>query len=355
MPSSDQLSAVPRVSVRRWRTLAAAIVALTLLPDGVAEANWLTDVFKGSKDKKSDAHAEAAKHAKETKKHAKHDREARHDKVHDAPAKSHPVKLAALGPLNPPVLRLASSPCEPAKFRIAVDAGHTAESEGATSSRNVPEFSFNLRLAQQIAQDLKGAGFTATRLLVTEGKAKPSLFKRVAVANDMEANLFLSIHHDSVPNKLLEDWEFEGQKSHFSDRFSGHSVFVSHDNADFKTSFAFAELIGKAMKARGLEYAQQYTMPIMGHYQYPLLDKETGVYAHDELVVLRKTRMPAVLLEAGSIINRDEELKMNSSERRDLISDAVVAAVKEFCSPPEPKSVVTKSVVTEGKCSTATC
>jgi N-acetylmuramoyl-L-alanine amidase len=320
-----------------WRSVIAAIAAL-LLPAGVSHANWLTDVFKGKdKDKKSEAHAESLKSdKKDAKKAARHDKETKR-----AASKSHHVKLAALGPLNPPVLKLASSPCEPAKFRIVVDVGHTVESEGATSSRNVPEFSFNLRLAQQIAQDLKGACFAATRLLVTEGKAKPSLFKRVAVANDMEANLFLSIHHDSVPDKLLEDWEFEGQKSHFSDRFGGYSVFVSHDNADFKTSFAFAELVGKEMKARGLEYAQQYTMPIMGHYQYPLLDKETGVYAHDELVVLRKTRMPAVLLEAGSIINRDEELKMNSTERRDLISDAVVTAVKEFCSPPPPQATAT--------------
>ena len=43
--------------------------------------------------------------------------------------------------------------------------------------------------------------------------------------------------------------------------------------------------------------------------------------------------MPAVLLEAGSIINRDEELKMNSPQRRDVISTAVTAAVKEFCKP----------------------
>jgi N-acetylmuramoyl-L-alanine amidase len=43
--------------------------------------------------------------------------------------------------------------------------------------------------------------------------------------------------------------------------------------------------------------------------------------------------MPAVLLEAGSIINRDEELKMSSTERQDIISSAVTAAVKEFCEP----------------------
>jgi N-acetylmuramoyl-L-alanine amidase len=43
--------------------------------------------------------------------------------------------------------------------------------------------------------------------------------------------------------------------------------------------------------------------------------------------------MPAVLLEAGSIINRDEELKMESPERRNIISSGVTAAVKEFCDP----------------------
>ena len=320
----------PGLGIRRRGSVIAAIVAVTLLPIEASHANWLTDMFKGKK--KPTEQAVAPKHAS-----SKRVKESRHA----SSPKPHHVKLAALGPLNPPVLRSASSACQPARFRIAVDVGHTVESDGAMSARNVPEFAYNLRLAQQIAENLRTAGFGQTKLLVTEGKARPSLFKRVAVANDMEADLFLSVHHDSVPDRLLEDWEFEGKKSHYSDRFSGYSVFVSHDNANFKTSFAFAELVGKEMKARGLEYAQQYTMPIMGHYQYPLLDKDTGVYAHDELVVLRKTRMPAVLLEAGSIINRDEELKMGSSERRDLNSDAVVSAVKNFCNPPEPQATAT--------------
>src|SRR5207302_3553070 len=195
------------------------------------------------------------------------------------------------------------------------------------------EFAFNLRLAKQIAEKLKAEGFAETRLLLTEGKARRSLVNRVAAANDLRADLFLSIHHDSVPNKFLEDWEFEGKKSRFSDRFSGYSVFVSRDNPDFKTSLSFAELIGKEMKAQGLDYARQYTQAIMGRYQHPLLNRETGVYSYDQLVVLRTSRMPAVLLEAGSIINRDEEIKMNSPERRNIISSGVTAAVKEFCDP----------------------
>ena len=70
--------------------------------------------------------------------------------------------------------------------------------------------------------------------------------------------------------------------------------------------------------------------PIMGRYQRELLNKETGVYRYDELIVLRKTRMAAVLLEAGSIINRDEELQMGSQERRDIISSGVASAMKDI-------------------------
>jgi len=41
--------------------------------------------------------------------------------------------------------------------------------------------------------------------------------------------------------------------------------------------------------------------------------------------------MPAVLLEAGSISNRDEELEMASPKRQDVISSGVTEAVREFC------------------------
>jgi len=258
---------------------------------------------------------------------------------HATTSKHRKVKLAALNPtaltLEPASKssRPSAATCDPSKFRIVVDVGHTAESEGAMSARNVPEFAFNLQLAQQLVERLKAEGFAEARLLVTGGKAKPSLFRRVAAANDLKADLFLSIHHDSVPDSFLEDWEFEGKKSHFSDRFSGYSVFVSRDNPDFRTSLSFAELVAKEMKGQGLDYAQQYAQPVMGRHQRELLNRETGVYRYDELIVLKRTRMPAVLLEAGSIINREEELKMKSPERQSIIASGVTAAVKAFCDP----------------------
>jgi len=221
--------------------------------------------------------------------------------------------------------------CEPRKYRIVVDVGHTAEAYGALSARNDPEFGFNVVLAKLITTKLKAEGFAATRLLITDGKARPSLFKRVGTANDGRADLFLSIHHDSVPDKLLETWEFDGSTSYFSDRFSGHSLFVSQQNPHFATSLRLARMIGRQLKDQGLHYASQYTLPVMGRYRHQLLDKDVGVYRYDGLVVLSRTRSAAVLLEAGSIINRDEEMSMNSPERQEMIAGAVAAGIGEFC------------------------
>jgi N-acetylmuramoyl-L-alanine amidase len=71
----------------------------------------------------------------------------------------------------------------------------------------------------------------------------------------------------------------------------------------------------------------------MGARRRQLVDKEAGVYRFDRLAVLIGTKMPAVLLEAGSIIHRDEELVMESPERQAQIAEAVAQAVEKFCAP----------------------
>src|SRR5262249_37866987 len=126
-----------------------------------------------------------------------------------------------------PAKKVPRSACDSAAFRVVVDVGHTAESPGAISARGVYEYEFNLRLATLIKQKLVAAGFAKTVLLVTDGPARKSLFVRVGRANKLSADLFLSIHHDSVPDSFLARWEYEGSDNGFRDPFKVHSVFSS--------------------------------------------------------------------------------------------------------------------------------
>jgi N-acetylmuramoyl-L-alanine amidase len=221
--------------------------------------------------------------------------------------------------------------CDRSVFRVLIDVGHTATSPGADSARGVPEYEFNLKLASVIAQSLHEAGFDKTVRLVTSGTRSSSLLYRVARANDLQGDLFISIHHDSVPDNLKETWQYEGNKRSYSDRFSGYAIFVSNDNTDRTGSLAFGHSLGQELQKRGLRYTPHYTLPLMGRYRHDLIDAEAGVYRYDHLIVLHSTRTPAVLLEAGSIVNRQEELELATPERRLLVAEAVTAAVEEFC------------------------
>ena len=223
------------------------------------------------------------------------------------------------------------SACKPAEFRVVIDVGHSAEVPGAFSARGVPEYEFNLRLAQRIEKALLQAGFKQALLLITPGPAQAGLYKRVAHANAWPADLFLSVHHDSVPEWFLQTWEYAGKQARFSDRFAGHSLFVSYENAQAEQSLLFARLLGRELKAQGLAYTPHYTLAAMNWRRRDLLDADHGVYRYDQLIVLLATKVPAVLLEAGSIINRDEELAMGSPERQARIAAAVTEAVRLFC------------------------
>lgn len=221
--------------------------------------------------------------------------------------------------------------CDAGKFRLILDVGHTPEIPGAISARGDTEYNFNLRLANVIKQRLEAAGFVRTTLLLGTGEAIPSLVRRVSQANAMSADLLLSIHHDSVPQFFKSKWNYEGKDLEYSDRFKGHSIFVSRDNANYQQSLAFAQLLGGRLKARGMQYTPHYTEPFMGSRQRMLLDAENGVYRYDQLVILRTAHMPSVLLEAGSIVNRDEELLMGNEEHQLQIAGAVTEALEKFC------------------------
>ncbi len=261
--------------------------------------------------------------------------------------RSHPWRLgtlaAALVLLAAPVARAGDTDAaetgapriaactHAASFRTIVDVGHGTDAPGALSARGIDEYDFNLRLATIVEKQLRAAGFDKTILMVTSDKPPRGLFKRVSRANALNADHFLAVHHDSVPDRMLETWQVDGHTQNYNDRFPGHSLFISNQNGDRVGSLAFARQLGLALEAHGLHYTPHYTEKFMGNRRRELVDKDAGVYRYDQLVVLKDTRMAAALLEAGSIVNRDEELLLATPEHEAIMADAVVEAVDQFC------------------------
>ena len=115
-----------------------------------------------------------------------------------------------------------------------------------------------------------------------------------------------------------------------ADRFSGFSLFISRANPKFQDSAIFATLLADQLNSAGLDFTTHHAENIAGERK-PLLDPQRGIYEYKNLRVLKDVSMPAVLLEAGIIVNREEELAMLTPQRRQAISDSVALAALQMC------------------------
>ena len=201
-----------------------------------------------------------------------------------------------------------------AALLVAVDVGHYAAEPGVISASGVPEFEYNLALASRLKTELEARGMQVR--LIGERGDYPNLGRRTRDAQG--ADLFVSIHHDSVKERLLPQ----------ADRFSGFSVFVSRLNANKERSLACASAIGAEMKQSGFTPSRYHADPVLGESR-PFADEANGVHYYDNLAVGRSAPMASVLVEAGVIVNRDEEQRMRDPAVRASIAAAVAQGIGE--------------------------
>ncbi len=194
---------------------------------------------------------------------------------------------------------------------MAIDIGHYPEEPGVISASGRPELEFNRGLAAEVRRSLEAAGFEV-RMIDTH----PRLGQRTRQARG--ANLFLSIHHDSVRERYLSK----------AQRFAGFSLFVSRFNPQPQKSLACASAIGAELRAAGFTASRYHADPVLGENR-PFADEANGVHFYDNLAVGRSAAMPSVLVEAGVIVNREEESRMKDPAVQRRLAEAIARGAKE--------------------------
>ncbi len=223
--------------------------------------------------------------------------------------------------------------CDPSEFHVAIDVGH-GPGGGATSARGVPEYDFNRRQAVEIESALHEAGFFGSFLLDPDGVGL-QLRDRPARAAALGADLLLSVHHDSVQEMLLSSWNHQGQARPYCDQYAGFCLFFSARGAQSERSRTAAEAIGGSLLEQGMQPSLYHALPIPNEGMN-LTDPEHAIFRRDGLAVLAGAATPAVLMECGMIINREEEELLNEPAHRQRIADAVVCAAEALCAEWSP-------------------
>jgi N-acetylmuramoyl-L-alanine amidase len=190
-----------------------------------------------------------------------------------------------------------------------VDVGHYHAEPGVISASGIPEFEFNLKLAREVKEDLEKSAIKV-RMIGDKGNMVFLNHRTRAAAG---ADLFLSIHHDSMRESVI------GTKR---DELAGFSLFISRKNPEAGKSLACASAIGAEMRAAGFTPSRYHADPVIGENR-PFADEANGVHYYDNLGVAKTAKMPAVLVEAGVVANRQEEARMLDPQVRSRVARAI--------------------------------
>ncbi|HEY2338399.1 MAG TPA: N-acetylmuramoyl-L-alanine amidase [Burkholderiales bacterium] len=190
-----------------------------------------------------------------------------------------------------------------------MDVGHYHAEPGVISASGIPEFEFNLKLAREVKEDLEKSAIKV-RMIGDKGNMVFLNHRTRAAAG---ADLFLSIHHDSMRESVI------GTKR---DELAGFSLFISRKNPEAGKSLACASAIGAEMRAAGFTPSRYHADPVIGENR-PFADEANGVHYYDNLGVAKTAKMPAVLVEAGVVANRKEEARMLDPQVRSRVARAI--------------------------------
>lgn len=231
--------------------------------------------------------------------------------------------------LTIPIMHNAESSCVKQNFIVALDIGHSRLKPGALSARGVPEYEFNQEVVRLLLKEMLYEGYTKS-FTISLNDEDVALITRADIANRREADLLLSIHHDSVQPRYLRQWTFNGKKYFYSDTYKGFSIFYSDKNGMPQKSLLFAGILGTEMLKEGFSPSLHHAEKIEGENR-KLVNKNKGIYEYDDLIILKNAKMAAVLLECGIIVNRNEEEQLCDPTNRRKIVLAIVRSLDNYC------------------------
>ena len=175
--------------------------------------------------------------------------------------------------------------------KVIIDAGHGGQEPGAVyEGRQEKEDA--LQLAFDVGNALERRGISVSYTRVSDVYDSP--YEKAAMANASDADIFLSIHRNAMPVPGIA---------------SGVENLVYEDSG---TAGALGRNIGEALAEAGWT--------------------DLGVKERPGLVVLRNTKIPAVLVEVGFINNEkdNEFLDANMAATADAIADGVLKTFREL-------------------------
>ena len=238
---------------------------------------------------------------------------------------------------------------------IVIDAGHGGRDPGAVGKNGKEKdiaLAIALKLGKYIEENIPEVKVIYTR----KTDVYPKLIERANIANEAEADLFISIHvnahtKSSANGTLTLVLGQHRSEENFDVAVRENSVIlleedyeITYEGFDPKSSESYImfSLMQKTYFKQSIEFGDF----VQDQFRERASRKDLGV-REQGLLVLAQTSMPGVLVETGFITNEEEERYLMSEYGQEIIASAIYRGFKEYKEEIDRRSKLTVVVADE--------
>lgn len=217
----------------------------------------------------------------------------------------------------------------PGRPIVLIDPGHGGQDPGATAvSGDVSEKQLTLEFARALRDKLAKDGRVRVALTRDDDRYL-SLEDRAALARQIGASLFLSIHMDSAPNPMargasiysLSEVASDAEAARLAQNANGTSVLASLQDGSVRA--ILSDLALRGQMTASADFAERVVRSAEGR-----MSLRPQPHRFADFHVLRNSGVPAILFEAGYISNADDEAMLLSPQARARIIDALSQSIE---------------------------
>jgi len=208
-------------------------------------------------------------------------------------------------------------------FTLVLDAGHGGKDTGACGKRSA-EKALTLRYALAFGRFIEQNCPDVKVVYTRKTDRFLELWQRADVANNYKADLFVSVHINAMPKGRISrgyqtytlgrsrrDGNTHGYEENLEVAKRENAVIMYEDNYQqhyegFDPNSPESNILFELVQDKNMEKSIQLAKLMQKHICQATGRLDKGVH-QDNLAVLRKTSMPACLLELGYISTPDEE------------------------------------------------
>jgi len=216
--------------------------------------------------------------------------------------------------------------------RVVIDAGHGGFDSGAVGLSGLKEKDVTLDIARRVHERLSRGGSIKSFLTRADDYYIP-LSDRTVIANQYQADLFVSIHINANENRKprgSETYFCSGKaSSKEAERVAAFENSVLKYDKPYKKKPGYIdieEILFHFERKLYWEESSKFAKRYQERFRTELPLKNRGVHSAN-FFVLRTAKMPSILLELGFISNRDDERMLRQKEFREKIAKAVVKGI----------------------------